>query len=95
MPACGKRNSSDFLSPFQFGVACPSGSEKIIHNLREVLEQHWSDPDFAVIKIDMQNAFNLVSRDVVLQQCFLHFPEIYHGPAGTTHNTQNFGILLA
>eukprot|EP00731_Ephydatia_muelleri_P000252 Em0001g252a len=74
-----KEKASDFLSPFQFGVACPSGSEKIIHNLREVLEQHWSDPDFAVIKIDMQNAFNLVSRDVVLlnQQCFLHFPEIY------------------
>ena len=74
-----KEKASDFLSPFQFGVACPSRSEKIIHNLREVLEQHWSDPDFAVIKINMQNAFNLVSRDVVLlnQQCFLHFPEIY------------------
>ena len=58
-------------------MACPRGSEKIIHNLREVLEQHWSDPDFAVIKIDMQNAFNLVSRDAVLQQCLMHFPEIY------------------
>ena len=72
-----KEKASDFFSPFQFGVACPRGSEKIIHNLREVLEQHWSDPDFAVIKIDMQNAFNLVSRDAVLQQCLMHFPEIY------------------
>ena len=72
-----KEKASDFFSPFQFGVACPRGSEKIIHNLREVLEQHWSEPDFAVIKIDMQNAFNLVSRDAVLQQCFMHFPEIY------------------
>eukprot|EP00731_Ephydatia_muelleri_P017790 Em0010g888a len=25
----------------------------------------------------MQNAFNLVSRDAVLQQCLMHFPEIY------------------
>ena len=72
-----KEKASDFFSPFQFGVACPRGSEKIIHNLREVLKQHWSDPDFAVIKIDMQNAFNLVSRDAVLQQCLMHFPEIY------------------
>ena len=56
-----KEKASDFFGPFQFGVACPRGSEKIIHNLREVLEQHWSDPDFAVIKIDMLNAFNLVS----------------------------------
>ena len=72
-----KEKASDFFSPFQFGVACPRGSEKIIHNLREVLEQHWSDPDFAVIKINMQNAFNLVSRDAVLQQCLMHFPEIY------------------
>ena len=74
---CGKGKTSAFFSPFQFGVACPRGSEKIIHNLREVLEQHWSKPDFAVIKINMQNAFNFVSRDAVLQQCFMHFPEIY------------------
>ena len=72
-----KEKASDFFGPFQLGVACPRGSEKIINNLREVLEQHWSDPDFAVIKIDMQNAFSLVSRDAVLQQCFSHFPEIY------------------
>ena len=72
-----KEKASDFFSPFQFGVACPRGSEKIIHYLREVLEQHWNEPDFAIIKIDMQNAFNLVSRDAVLQQCFMHFPEIY------------------
>ncbi|KAL5473102.1 hypothetical protein EMCRGX_G027547 [Ephydatia muelleri] len=56
--------------PFQFGVACPRGSGKIIR------EQHWSDPDYAVIKIDRQNAFNLVSPYAVLQQ-FLALPEIY------------------
>ena len=25
---------------------------------------------------------------------FLHFQRFTHGPAGATHNTQNFGILL-
>ena len=45
------------------GVACPSGAEKIIHGLRHCMEHHcMHDEDFAVMKIDMRNAFNLVSR---------------------------------
>ena len=47
----------------------------IIHRLRQTVEDHWQDADFAVFKIDMQNAFNLVSRDAVLMQCAIHFPE--------------------
>ena len=90
-----KEKASDFLSPFQFGVASPSRSEKIIHNLREVLEQHWSDPDFAVIKIDMQNASILYLVMSYFSSVSCTSQRFTHGPAGATHNTQNFGILLA
>ena len=74
--ALTKEKATEFFAPFQFGVACPGGTEKIIHRLRQTVEDHWQDADFAVLKIDMQNAFNLVSRDAVLKQCAIHFPEL-------------------
>ena len=33
------------------------------------------EEDFVVFKIDMQNAFNLVSRQAVLDECATSFPE--------------------
>ena len=89
-----KEKASDFFGPFQFGVACPRGSEKIIHDLREVLEQHWSDPDSAVIKITC-------GMLLILYLVMLYFSSVSYtsqrftlGPAGATHNTQHSGILL-
>ena len=64
-----KEKASEFFQPLQLGVACASGTEKNIHGLRRCVEDHWSDNDFAVIKIDMRNAFNLVSRDTLLSEC--------------------------
>ena len=40
------------------------------------MDDHWPDGDFAVMKIDLRNAFNLVSRQVVLNAVNLHFPEL-------------------
>ena len=48
------------------------GSEKIIHCLWQCIISHKSDLDFGVLKIDMQNAFNLVSRQAILGE-FLSF----------------------
>ena len=39
-------------------------------------DEHWHDADFAVLKIDLHNAFNQVSRQAVLDACGLHFPEL-------------------
>ena len=38
------------------------------------LDVHWHDPGFVCMKVDMKNAFNLVSRQSLLDQCVLHFP---------------------
>eukprot|EP00731_Ephydatia_muelleri_P013255 Em0007g565a len=59
-----------------FGVACTAGSKKIIHGLRKCIDDHWDDGDFVVLKADMRNAFNLVSRQAILDECASLFPEL-------------------
>ena len=61
---CGliKEDASAFLQTFQFGVTLPQRCEKVIHGLRRCLDDHWHDPSFVCMKVDMKNAFNLVSR---------------------------------
>ena len=71
-----KHRVVDFFEPIQFGVACPMGSEKVIHGIRACVDKHWNDLDFSVLKVDFKNAFNLVSRDAVLQECAKHFPDL-------------------
>ena len=72
--------AADYFAPLQFGVACPVGTEKIIHHLRGVTEQHWMDPDFAILTVDMHNAFNLVSRQAVVDLCAAHYCFLmFHG----------------
>ena len=34
----------------------------MIHGLRHCIDEHWEEEDFVVLKIDMCNAFNLVSH---------------------------------
>ena len=53
-----------------------NNNNKIVHGLRRCVEDHWLDNDFAVIKIDMKNAFNLVSREALLLECSNFFPEL-------------------
>ena len=71
-----KQRVIDFFEPIQFGVACPMGSEKVVHGIRSCVERFWNDMDFSVMKVDFKNAFNLVSRDAVLQECAKHFPDL-------------------
>eukprot|EP00731_Ephydatia_muelleri_P021902 Em0014g493a len=72
-----KEKAASFFEPSQFGVACPNGAEKVIHGLRACIDKHWFDDDFGVLKIDMKNAFNLVSRQALLSECAKHFPELF------------------
>ncbi|KAL2608814.1 hypothetical protein R1flu_027387 [Riccia fluitans] len=57
----------DHFSPLQFGVAMRGGCETIIHGLRTTLDLH---PDWVVLQVDIQNAFNTVSREALF--CDLH-----------------------
>ena len=57
-----KDKAAEFFQPLQLGVACRAGAENIAHGVRRGIEEHWMDEDFVVFKVDMQNAFNVVSR---------------------------------
>ena len=39
-------------------------------------EMHWMDEDLVFFKLDMQNAYNFLSRQVVLDECSKFFPEL-------------------
>ena len=67
---------TSFFEPYQFDVAVPCGAERIAHGLRTCIDKHWMEHDFGVLKVDMSNAFNLVSRQAILSECAKHFPEL-------------------
>eukprot|EP00731_Ephydatia_muelleri_P012237 Em0006g1131a len=72
-----EKTSEFFFQPLQFGMACRAGAEKIVHSLRNCIEEHWmQEEDFVVFKVDMTNAFNLVSRQAVLDECSAFSPKI-------------------
>ena len=71
-----REKARDLFQPLQVGVACRSGSEHITHGLRKCIDDHWDDDDFVVFKVDMRNAFNMVSRQAILDECATFFPEI-------------------
>ena len=91
-----KNKASELFHPLQFGVACTAGSEKIIHGLRKYIEDHWDDEDFVVLKVDMRNAFNVVSRQAILDECASFFPELLPWVVwcyGVMVHIQHCGIL--
>ena len=71
-----KSKLADFFDPLQFGVACSSGAEKVIHGLRNCMDKHRNTEDFVILKLDMRNAFNVVSHQAVLDECSVHLPEL-------------------
>lgn len=57
-----KDSAKPIFSGSQFGVATPAGAERIIHNVRRLFSTRQFDPDFVVLKVDLTNAFNSISR---------------------------------
>ena len=76
MCALVKDKASEFFRPLQLGVACHAGAEKVAHALRRCIDEHWMDEDFVVLKVDVRSAFNIVSRQAVLDECATFFPEL-------------------
>ncbi|KAL5506409.1 hypothetical protein EMCRGX_G008040 [Ephydatia muelleri] len=77
-----KRRHLIYFSPHQLSVACSYEVEKIVHGLRICIEDHVNEYDFVVMKIDLRNAFNLVSRQALLDECRAHFSELFQWAAG-------------
>ena len=65
----------EHLSPLQLGYGTRLGAEAAIHSARTYLRE--LQPDYVMIKLDFQNAFNSVRRDKVLEAARVHIPELY------------------
>jgi hypothetical protein len=67
----------DLLFPSQLGVAVRNGLEATVHSWRELMHKHKNDPNICALKIDLDNAFNQVSRNAMLDEVLEHFPDLY------------------
>lgn len=70
------RRAKEFLQPFQIGVATKGGTEAILHAARRLQEHFGSNKFYALLKLDLKNAFNLVSRAAFIKQVRINFPEL-------------------
>lgn len=70
------QRARDHLAPFQLGVATKNGSETIIHATRKWIEKMGNNNNYAMLQLDLKNAFNLISRRVILRETRRHLPEI-------------------
>jgi hypothetical protein len=71
-----KDDFNHYLSPNQKGTQ-KGGSEQILHSVRAAIERDDLPTNWVLAKIDLKNAFNLVSREQVLLEIASHFPSIY------------------
>ncbi|KAL5502026.1 hypothetical protein EMCRGX_G008720 [Ephydatia muelleri] len=46
-----KNKAMEFFLPYQFDVACLNGVEKVIHTVRQCLDNHWTDDHFVYSKL--------------------------------------------
>ena len=69
-------NSAYIFQPLQFGVACQQGAVIIVHHLWSCTKDDCSDKEFVALNVGMTNAFNLVSRKAMMDDCAQHFHEL-------------------
>ena len=72
-----QQKSFDFSSFFhlpQHGIATPEGEELLTHHVRILLKKN---RDWSILKTDVRNTFNSVSRECLLQQIAYQFADIY------------------
>lgn len=63
------------LRPHQVGVCVPGGAEAAVHAVRAFMKQ--KEELRIVVKLDFQNAFNSIKRDLILRVSQDKVPELY------------------
>ena len=67
------------FAPFQLGVGVPRGCEAAVHGVRAFVERSCaSSSSQAIVKLDIQNVFNSVRRDHLIEICESRCPSIYN-----------------
>jgi hypothetical protein len=62
-----------FLLPFQVGVGVQGGADAAVHAVRTIVSRNERSSDMVLLKMDFENAFNMMSRqeiiEVVVSRC--------------------------
>ncbi|GKD11828.1 hypothetical protein Tco_1196235 [Tanacetum coccineum] len=64
------------IRPIVFGVGVSGGGEAILHAMNRLVEDHSDDIGLSMLLVDFKNAFNLVDREVMLQEVRTRCPAI-------------------
>ena len=64
------------FAPVQLGAAIPGGAEAAVHTARAWYDRNKGQPGKVLVKLDFKNAFNLVSRQAVLDAAAARFPAL-------------------
>ena len=75
--ATHKERAAQHFAGYQYGVATPAGGERMIHFVRLHMQQHRYDVDWVLLKVDLTNAFNKISRACILELVATHMPDMY------------------
>ena len=75
--ATHKETAAKMFAGLQYGVATPAGCERMIHEVRRQLRCHAEDTDWVLLKVDLSNAFNWISRARMLELVHVHMPHMY------------------
>ena len=66
---------ANYLTPHEYEVCTPGGSEMLTHLVQLCLQQH---PDWVEVKLDATDVFNTVRRKSILSELALH---LFHSAA--------------
>ena len=64
---------SNLLRPVQLGVSVKNACEAAVHSARIITKS----PSSILARLDIQNAFNSIRRDILLRKCLINCPEIF------------------
>ena len=70
-------SAKNFLLPFQWGVGVSGAAEAITHSLNHLVSKHALDEELGDLKVDLSNAFNVVSREAFLGGVRRQFPLLF------------------
>jgi hypothetical protein len=73
-----REDMKSYFEPTQLGVGTRNGAEAIVHAANFLLESQYLNEEIALLAIDFKNAFNNINRQIMLDECLIHFPKLYN-----------------
>lgn len=69
--------AAKYFQPLQVGIATRSGTDTVVHGVRRALQKFGRSSEYAMLTVDLKNAFNLCSRPAFLEAVKHLFPELF------------------